>query len=258
MPHPATAFSRRLLSGLLLSAVALAALPALSFAQELIPPRNIDRKFPQFVFCGLPVDIAFVANGPTARIEFEGDVYAPTSNPPFIQWANQAIDNVSVSSDADFTAHFGGPPSGVPWEFCYQGDPVPVSYFYFNDATGLPLLEQFDDDPAARGWDVTQGAVFEADRTAVRDPEPSGTHNDFSGGCLQIGQEVPSPTGNETGKTSITVSGLTAGVTYHVGAWWSVVNFEDEESVRLTIRVFGDDTTPLSERSWGSIKARYR
>lgn len=257
MPHPATAFPRRLLSGLLLAAVAVAALPALSFAQgELIPPRNIDRKFPQVVFCALPVDIAFVADGPTARIEFEGDVYAPTTSAPFIQWANQAIDNVSLSSDADFTAHFGGPPPGTTSEFCYVGDPEPANYFYFNQVTGLPLLEQFDTDPAARGWDLTQGAVFEADRTAARDPDV--THNDFSGGCLQIGQEVPSPTGNETGKTSIVVSGLTAGQTYHVGAWWSVVNFQTEESVRLTIRVFGDDTTPLSERTWGSVKARYR
>jgi hypothetical protein len=242
-----------------LFALALAAIPATSFAQgELIPPRNLDRKFPQFTFCALPVDIAFVADGPTARIEFEGDTYAPVSNPPFFRPARQAIDNVSVSTDADFTAHFGGPPSGSTSEFCYQGDIPPVSYFYFNQVpvASLRLLEQFDTDPASRGWDVTQGCVFQDDRTAARDPEAG--HNDFSGGCLAIGQEVATPTGTETGKTSITISGLVAGQTYHLGAWWSVQDFEDEETVRLTIRVFGDDTTPLAERTWGSVKAIYR
>jgi hypothetical protein len=247
------------MSGLVAIAIGLAALPGSVFAQDpLIPPRNIDRKFPQFTFCALPVDVAFVADGPTARIEFEGDVYAPTSQDPFIQWARQAIDNVSVSTDADFAAHFGGPPSGSTSEFCYQGDVPPVSYFYFNQVPvgSLPLLELFDTDPAARGWDLSQGCAFEDNRTAARDPD-SG-HNDFSGGCLAIGQEVPSPTGNETGLTSIVVSGLVAGQTYHLGAWWSVQNFEQEESVRLTIRVFGSDVTPLVERTWGSAKAIYR
>ena len=47
---------------------ALAVVPV--HAQELLEPRVTDRKFPQFTFCPIPLEMSFVANKATATLRF--------------------------------------------------------------------------------------------------------------------------------------------------------------------------------------------
>jgi hypothetical protein len=56
---------------------------------------------------------------------------------------------------------------------------------------------------------------------------------------------------------SVFVTGLTAGNTYVVSGWWDVRRM-DFDQVFLTLRVFGNNFTPVLRRSWGGLKRDYR
>lgn len=255
---PLASLPTRTAAFLLACALALPALaPPAAADGEVLPPRPIDRRFPQGQFCALPVDIEFTAPGATVRIVFEAKRFVLDPNDNSYHWTEQHLDNVAVSAAADYDANFGPPPDGSNSQNCYIGDPAPTPYFYDNRAgLALPLLERFDTDPAARGWDLGRGAAFDAFYGAPRNVE---FETDYTGGSLALGADDPAPQGDEVATTEITVNGLTAGSNYNLSAWWSVghVIFGNEEPM-LTITIFAPESTPVVRRSWGAVKRSWR
>src|SRR5262249_48921347 len=147
--------------------------------------------------------------------------------------------------------------------FCYNGAADAPPVLYFTDAgLVLPLLELFDTDPTARGWDMSRGAYFVSDRSAPRDPHTDGdTHQNEPGfgGSLGIGQETPTPSLDDRAFSAITFGGLTAGTSYMLTTWWdSGVAFFDPQQTFLTIHITGTAGTPLAKKSWGGIKKTYK
>jgi len=241
-----------LASGLTLTSV----VAPLAHAQDLIPPKTLNRRFPTGQFCALPIEIAFVATSATAKIRFEAQNYILDGS-SVLQWTRQAIDNVAISAGPQYDANFGPPPAFSEAENCYIGDPTPVQYFYSNRAgLTLQLFERFDNDPTPRGWDMTHGAYFDASRTARRDVE---AYTDLSGGCLGLGLESASPSLSDVPTSEVQFSGLTAGETYKVSAWWDVdfVQF-DSQATYLTVRILGEGSTEIARKSWGALKKQYR
>lgn len=226
-----------------------AALPAAS--QELITPRTKDRKYPQGVFCPIPIEGTFTANGPSAIIRFSTNVFYYSQNQQGLVWTEQYLDNLSVAPLAVYQDHLG--PPGSYSSDCYFGETIPER-FYFQDVTGpLPLLETFD--TGAPGWDVTQGAYWTNAVTAPSDP---GTETDFGGsGALGLGQNSATPSASDSAVTSVVVSGLTSGQTYVVSGWWDVRDMELDQ-IHLTLRIYGNGAVPIAQRSWGGLKRRYR
>jgi hypothetical protein len=246
-------------SALTIAAFAALALPLAAPAQDLIQPKKLDRRFPAFKFCPLPVSADFVADGPVATLQFKGNVFAAGPFGP--QYCGQRIDNVAICSTSDYAPNFGFPPQFSPSSSCYTDNHV--GSFYFNrGGLALPLLEIFDTDPTARGWDMTHGALYDPDESGPRDPEADA---DFTGGSLLLGAETPGGTPADSAYTSVSVSGLVTGHAYTVSGWWWVGNIPQDLdtgdpllNVTLTLRVFGSTSTPIMRRSWGSLKADYR
>lgn len=233
--------------------LAVFASPGVARAQdEVIPPKTLVRKFPQGVFCALPVSLTFTAPVDPVVVTFTAVEWVDDGSGS-LAWTQQLIDNVTVSPTAQVTPNFGPPPAGSSAEFCYIGDPEPTPYFYFN-RPGLEhdLLELFDTDPAARGWLLTDGAYFVGDRTAARNPE---TVTDATGGSLGLGNGLGTPTAGHTASSSITLDNLNQGVSYDLGAWWfaGFVHFpHDIDYLTVTITTLGG--VPVARRSWGSLK----
>ena len=244
-----------LLAGLLLIASAPA---ARAQEEELLPPKTLDRKFPQNQFCAIKVSMPFTANTTSARIVFEAKRFAPDFNND-LQWTEQYIDNVVVATSADYAANFGPPPAGSQSENCYfdNPQPPPTPYFYFNRAgLILPLKELFDVDPAGTGWDLTHDAYWRTDYTAPRDPEHD---TDYIGGSLGLGHDSATRSITDVATTEIHLTNLVSGQDYDLSAWWSVgAVFFGSTYEYLTITVYGPASTPLVRRSWGAIKASYK
>jgi hypothetical protein len=239
-----------------LSLLALAAAPAPTRADEVIPPKVLTRKFPQNTFCALPVQISFTAPGTPVAVTFTAIQFVDDGSGQFV-FTDQAIDNVTVATTAQVAANTDPPPPFSQAENCYIGDPEPVSYFHFNrPGLTFDLLERFDDDPAARGWDLSQGGWFVAGRSAPRDVE---TVTDINGGSVVLGDGSGTPGPGPTASASITVSGLSEGVSYDLCAWWSAgfVRFPHDVDY-LTITITTVNGTPVAQRSWGGLKSQYR
>jgi hypothetical protein len=222
-------------------------------AQQLIAPQPLVRKFPQGQFCPLPVDLSFTADGPSATLHFEANIYADIGGTLF--FTAQRIDNVCLVPDAAFVANTGATPERH--NLCYFEAPV-TQICFFDQIGSLPLLERFDVDPAGGDWDLTQGAFFidglSADGTpAAADP------GDDSGGCLAMGQDNGGGSATDVARTSITVDGLIPDGVYHVVAWWDVSGGGIfEEKAILTISVTGSGGTPIARKSWGAVKSSYK
>lgn len=244
-------WSRLGLAAALAALVATVAPPA--SAQELITPPVKDRRFPQGVFCPLPIDVAFVANGPTATIRFSTNVFLFDNNDQAVEWSEQYLDNIAVAPISVYNANLGAP--GGYSSDCYFGETI-ATRFYFQNAGALPLLDTFDTDPVSRGWDMSQGAYWSGNGTAPHDP---GTELDFTpSGSLGLGQDSANPSLSDSAVTSVTVSGLTAGGTYVLTGWWDARNVVLGQTF-LTIRVYGTQgPTPIVRRTLGELKRRYR
>ena len=251
MPH-----ARRLLRlSLLLAALAA---PGASRADEVIPDKILVRKFPQGQFCALPISITFTAPAEQVMVKFAALEFVDDGSGT-LTWTEQAIDNVSIATTAQVVANFAPPPAGSNSEFCYNGDPQPVSYFHFNRAgLTLVLLERFDTDPSARGWDLSAGGYF---KTGIGNTAPRDVENeaDFTGGSLGIGPGTGTPAAGVTRSGSIRVTGLTQGVSYDLGAWWNAgfVRFPPDVTY-LTISISTVSGTPVARKSWGGLKSSYR
>jgi hypothetical protein len=252
---------RRFLTPLRISTAAVTMFSFLAAAgsalaqDELVPPRVTDRKYPQGVYCPLPVDVAFTADGATATIRFSTHTVFFTDPFNDVQWSQQEIDNIGVSLESVYQANLG--PLGPNSNDCYFDDDLPAT-FYFQNAGTLPLLEKFDTDPGALGWDLAHGAYWSTSNTAPNDP---GSDSDYSSiGCLGIGEDAPSPAERDladSAYTTIRVEGLTAGQSYRLTGWWNVQQMELDE-IFLTIRIFGDEATEITRATFGGLKARYR
>jgi hypothetical protein len=229
---------------------------------DLVIPIPLKRKFPQGVFCTLPVVISFVADGPTATVTYEVNVYTEDVNqpPPFpLVWTQQSIDNAVVATTADYNNNLGPPDGNESWAFCYNGgaDPAPPLFYFNRGGLVLPLKELFDSDPTARGWDMSHGAYYVSGPSAPRNPEPPNDP-DANGGSLGIGQETQSPSLADRASTSITFGGLTAGTSYTLTTWWNSNNVVPDNGVYLTIHITGSGATPLAKKSWGRVKKAYK
>ena len=237
---------------LLLAGATVAATPVHS--QELLTPKVIKRPFPQGLFCPLPIDLPFIANGSTAILRFSTTtVNYHDDNQNADTWSEQSIDNIAVSTDATYQAHLV--PLGPNTDQCYiPPGPLLTSVFAFQSAGPLPWLDTFTTDPALGGWDVTHGAYWNPVITAPNDP---GTDLSFTPkGALGLG--VLDPTFNlaDSAFTTRTVTGLSAGVTYHLTGWWNV-NQMQLDKITLTVSVSGTGSTPVARRTWGAVKRRY-
>lgn len=220
---------------------------------DVIPPKPLVRKFPQGVFCALPVSVTFVAPFEPVIVTFTAKRWVDDGTGT-LQWTQQYLDNVTVSPTAGVTANTLAPPAGSNAEFCYIGDPQPTPYFRFNRAgLDLRLLERFDGDPAGSGWLMSNGAYFDPARTAARDVE---TLTDLTGGSLGLGDGSGVPAADATAGTSITLDNLEAGESYDLCAWWDAgfVRFpHDTEYLTVSITTLGG--VPVARRSWGSLKS---
>jgi hypothetical protein len=247
----------RLITAVLAFTLLIASAPAArAQEEELLPPKKLDRQFPQGQFCAIKVSLPFTANSNSARIVFEAKRFVPDFNNTLL-WTEQYIDNVAIATAADYAANFGPPPAGSQPQNCYIGDPTPTPYFYLNRAgLSLPLKELFDVDPAGTGWDLAHGAYWRSDYSAPRDPEHDA---EYAGGSLGLGQDSPTPSITDVASTQISLTNLVPGQAYDLSAWWSVGQVVFGSTYEyLTISVFGPGSTPLVRRSWGAVKASYK
>lgn len=231
-------------------------------AQDELVSTPITRHFPQGVFCTLPVVLSFVADGPTATLTYEVNVYTEDTSvgPPHpLAWTQQSIDNVVISTTADYNNNLGPPDGNESWAFCYDGgqNPAPPLFYFNRGGLVLPLLELFDSHPSGRGWDMSRGAFYVSGSSAPRNPEPPNGP-DATGGSLGIGQETPSPSLDDRAFTSITFGGLTAGTSYALTTWWDSGNVFENNLTYLTVHIFGSNATPIATKSWGAIKKSYK
>ena len=261
MPHfrvsrPTSVWSSTLLAALLLAPALAAPLPAA--AQDyILVPQPLVRKFPVFTYCPLPVDLQFTPTSGTVTISWVANIHTATLDPPFITYTHQSIDNVTVVPQSVHAAHLvpNDENSGSAYFTCYSQANVPFIFGFDQIAPGtVPLYELFDGPPS--GWDLTQGAYYDASQSA--DIDPSGAEPHTPGvGCLGLGLAQPTPSLSDSARTSVTVTGLTAGQSYVLSAWWRVDDGA-EAGASLTIRITGPDTTPVAEKTWGWLKRRYR
>ena len=243
---------RALLAGVLMSALVVSAASADEVV--VVPPKRLDRKFPQFQYCALPVALAFTSPGSSVRITFDANRFIDNGSST-LQWTQQLIDNIALAPSSVVTANFGAPPTFSQSENCYLGDPEPTPYFYF-DHVGVTtnLLELFNTDPTARGWDMTHGAYYS---TAAGAPRNLVSDSDRAAGALGLGADSATPNLSDVATTSILVNGLTPGAAYTFTGWWSVGSLNLGEEI-LTITITTDSATPVARKSWGGMKATYR
>ena len=239
------------------SLIAIASLGASAvLADEVIPPRVLVRHFPQGQFCALPVAISFIAPADPVVIKFTAQRFVDNGSSTLV-WTEQSIDNVTLVPTSQVAAHWGPPPAGSSSENCYIGDPTPTSYLHFNQpGLSLLLIDLFDSDPTARGWDMLSGAYYNTSATAPRDVE---NDTDYSGGSLGLGDGTGTPSATATASSSIVMLGLVQGVSYDLGAWWNAnfVRFP-HDTPYLTISIETVSGTPVARRSWGAVKSSYR
>jgi hypothetical protein len=234
--------------------------PRSAAAEEIIlvqPP--LIRKFPAFTFCPFPVSLQFTANASTATVHMVANnyVFGPSfeGDPDEFRYAHQGVDNVSVVPLAVHTAHLLDNDLSSDYFTCYSQATVPFIFKFDEIAPGsVPLLETFENAPS--GWDMTQGAYYDS-RSAHNDPSSTTGHTDGVG-SLGLGLSSPTPSLSDSARTSVTVTGLTAGQPYVLNGWWVVDNGIFSNDVSLTIKITGPDLTPLGQRTWGSVKRRYR
>lgn len=244
-------------SAVVFAALLLAAsLPAVAAADDLIPAQVLVRRFPQGVFCALPVSLDFVAPDAPVIVTFTAVEFLDDGS-GHVTWTEQAIDNVSLATTAQVVANTAGPPAGALYENCYIPDPQPVPYFHFNHpGLALEVLDLFDTDPASRGWTLGTGGYFSS-RTAPRNVDVAG--GTPTGGSLGLGNGTGPVVEGQTASSSLLVTGLVPGVSYSLGAWW-FANFVRFPYVApyLTISITSDTGTPVARRSWGAVKAAGR
>ncbi len=247
-------FSRHSMACLLAATVGVAGFAAFAVADAVVyNPNPIDRKFPQGVFCPIPIDVAFQSISSEIDIHFSAEVY--TQIGPGLERANQSLDNVVLVTEAAYLANQGPLPSQA--EFCYNGALLTSTLHFQNVAPGdIKLLELFNDDPTPRGWDMANGGFFQPTYTAVRNPgdDQSATNS----GSLGLGYDSPNPSLGDLATTRIHVGGLTPGQNYRMVAWWDVLDFSQEGVVTLTISITAPDATPVAKKTWGATKRAYR
>ena len=261
----------RSLTRLALALALTAVIPAAALAGgDIIPSKKIVRSFPVGTWCPLPISISFTPPVSSVIVYFDAQVYIDNGFGS-LSWTGQQIDNVSVVTTAQVAAN-SGTASGQSCDDenisnCYGEFPVdepPPSYLFFN-RPGLTLahLELFDSDPTARGWDMIHGGYFVNSLspdffrfTAPRVPEGCG---DPTGGSLGLGPVSTPESIDAVATTSITVSGLTPGTSYDLGAWWNTKEANPGGNViLLTIRIERQDGTPIARKSWGGLKSGYK
>jgi len=219
--------------------------------QELVTSPVKDRHFPQSVFCPLPFEMTFTANGPVATIRFSTNVFYFDTNQSAILWSHQYLDNIAVAPQGTYNANLIAP--GTYSSECYDGELV-AQRFAFQNAGPLPFLDTFTGAPTG-AWDLTHGAYFDAVKLGA--PIDPGTETNRPVGALGLGQDSASPALTDSAFTSVVVSGLTNGQVYVVSGWWDVEQMQLNK-IFLTGSVFGAQSTPIAHRTWGAIKREYR
>jgi hypothetical protein len=222
---------------------------------ELVIIRPLIRKFPEG-YCPFPIEMEFTAPASTVTIHAIANTYVFSGATPI--YTNQAIDNIFLTTHADYLAHLV--PNNDSYQFCYQDVQVP-NIFLFDQLPGgtAKVAETFASN--ASNWDLSQGAYFDATRSADNDPsnpDAAPPPHDNSGGCLGLGVENASPSPADSARTSILVSGLTTGQHYNLTGWWIVGDGIFTDKATLVIEVLGPGATPVTRRTWGRLKSQYR
>lgn len=218
----------------------------------LVPPPLI-RKFPQDVFCPIPVTMQFTANAGTAVVHAIANTYVHDGS-SFL-YTHQAIDNMYVVPLATYNANLVA--NDGDYDFCYLNDQVPQIFLFDQVTPGSGQLEERFTLGAA-GWDLAQGAYWDGTRSAHNDPSNISTPHNQTGGCLGLGQENATPALTDSARTSATIVGLTAGQDYVLSGWWTVGDGIFTEDASLTIKIVGPGAVPVQQRTWGAVKSRYR
>ncbi len=246
---------RTALHFLLLTMLSTALIAPVAQAQELLPPRVTDRKFPEFLFCPIPLEMSFVANKATATLRFSTTtvnyLYSDFQGTQQ-RWAHQSIDNICVVPENVYLAN-RGPLAGSAAD-CYLNAPV-AETFYFHTAGTIPLKEDFSVLPSATGWDLSHGAYWYETRTAPNNPATGS--GEIPLGSLGLGPDTPSHALTDSAFTTRQVSGLTPGTTYRVTGWWAVESMQ-EDKIFLTVAVLDDSATPIARTTWGALKSRFK
>ena len=216
------------------------------------------RKFPAD-YCPFPLALAFTSSGDHATIFVTANTYVFDGS-QFI-YTHQSIDNMVVVRDSIYALPqylLDNTDLSSPYHGCYTsgGTTVP-SIFEFDliNPGDAALYELFESAPS--GWDLTQGAYFETPRSAPLNP--SSSTPTYGVGDLGLGQTSLSPSLADSARTSVIVPGLIGGKSYVLTGWW-IADFGGipTGNVSLTIKITGPDQTPLAQKTWGNLKARYR
>lgn len=253
LPRRPRRWTRWILSSALVASLVPGQPRPIAAEEIVLVSEPLVRKFPEFTFCPLPVTLAFTASGGTATIFIVANTYV-FDGASFI-YTHQAIDDVSVVRDSVNALFQLVNDESSPFNFCYLGATVPSIFEFDQLAPGTPpLLETFESAPS--GWDLDHGAYYDGTRSGPNNPSsPSPT---FGTGSLGLGIESATPSLADSGRTSITVTGLIGGKGYVLNGWWSVDGGISTDNASLTVKITGPDQTPLAQKTWGALKARYR
>ena len=232
-------------AALVLAAAVIQPVAAAGADLVLIEPPVLVRRFPDG-FCPLPITLTFISSGNFATFHAEANIYAYSSFlPP--AYTQMGIDNVALVPTATH-ALYSAP---IQYVACNS-----VNALKFQDipAGTVPLIETFES--GTPNWDLQNGAYHDATRSAPLVPPVFAP---FTPGakCLGLGVETtPSP--DARARTSITVGGLTEGVSYTLSFWWIASGpAMAAEDAKLWLKVTGPDPTAARRSSWGTLKIRY-
>lgn len=262
LPQRPAPWSRLLVSAAMVVAMVPIEPSRIAADEVILEPTPLVRKFPQGSFCPFPIKMEFVSTGGTATIFVTTNTYVfDGTRPPGEQmvYTHQGIDNMVVVRDSIYDLHrlYNNNPSSEV-NACYVGAHVDTIFLFDQLNPGdAQLLELFDSPPS--GWDLANGAYYETGRSGPINP--SDPENPVSGtGCLGLGPQTATPSLADSGRTQITIGGLFPAKRYVLTGWWSVDDGIEigTNDPTITIKITGPDQTPLAQKTWGALKARYR
>jgi hypothetical protein len=132
---------------------------------------------------------------------------------------NMGIDNIYVVTASEYLAH-KGTCQQCP-AFTLGDKTLPVEGFYFDQAAvgQIAYGETFDTNPSARGWDMSQGAIFDDSASAPK--FPSTGSSTLTPGFLRLGGT--GACNSDTVATSIRIH-VTPNVSYVLTGWYWAQN----------------------------------
>src|SRR5262245_41613114 len=173
----------------------------------------VERRFP-LIYCPIDNDdfnLTFVAQGPFARITFDGPNYVNGN------WMHRRLDNIAIVAKSVYDANKKVTINGYFQCYSSPGHQNTPGYDFTAAGTNEVYLNRCDTN--ADGWDLNKLAYFEPAGGGVSAPRNPGATTlplDTTGGALGLGKLAD---GDVTVSTAVLVSGLTAGTQYILTGW---------------------------------------